>query len=275
MMAIDDRMLLAYVDGELPPDQRDRVESALAHSAELADQVAALRASCLPYRMAFDQQALPPLPEHLPQRLATWVSLSQAGPAPAASAPAATRWQHSRREWLGLGGAMAASFAAGLWWPQLTRRAADAADAGWVEAIVSYQALYARDTVNELKEDPAQTRRVLREFSARTAAAVSVPDLSAEGLEFKRAQLLAFGSAPLLQMVYLPASGKPAALCVLPLAGGDAAVAARAMASLHVASWQERGLGFALVADRGMAATARLARDLALGRYRVLRSAHA
>jgi anti-sigma factor RsiW len=256
-MTLPDTTLRAYVDSELPPDERERVEAAVAHSGELAERVAALRASCLPYRAAFDTQALAPVPESLVRGLDTWVALAQS-PAPP---------RLSRRRWLGVGGALAASFAAGLWWPRAGGR-----DDAWVEAIVGYQALYARETVSELSEDPAQTQRVLRDFGARVGRAVTVPDLAEEGLAFKRAQLLAFGTSPLLQMVYLPAAGAPVALCVLPQSRADGSVAARAMASLQVATGQRDGLAFALVADRGVSATQQLAQGVAQGRYRALRS---
>jgi anti-sigma factor RsiW len=239
------------VDGELSPGEREQVEVALAHDPALAAQVAALRASCLPYRSAFDKQTLPPVPEGLTQRLDAWVALA-AEPAPA---PPAVR---TRREWLGWGGALAASFAAG-WW---VHRPPPEAAPGWVDAIVGYQVLYARETVDALEEDPAHTRRVLADFSAKVNRAVAVPDLRAEGLVFKRAQILALDAAPLLQLVYLPAQGKPVALCVLAQARDDAAVATRRSAGLSVATWRRSGLGYALVADLGSERTEALARGL-------------
>ncbi|XQM27941.1 anti-sigma factor family protein [Burkholderia gladioli] len=64
-MKIDDASLLAYVDGELTPQENARIEEAIAASEELASRVATLRASQLPYGEAFDQQSLPPVPESL------------------------------------------------------------------------------------------------------------------------------------------------------------------------------------------------------------------
>jgi anti-sigma factor RsiW len=40
---IDDTVLLAYVDGNLPAEQNAAVAAAIAHSAELAERVAAMR----------------------------------------------------------------------------------------------------------------------------------------------------------------------------------------------------------------------------------------
>lgn len=64
-MKIDDASLLAYVDGELSASEREQVEKAIRESADLASRVSMLRASQLPYRRAFEQQALPPMPQSL------------------------------------------------------------------------------------------------------------------------------------------------------------------------------------------------------------------
>ncbi|RKP55900.1 anti-sigma factor [Pararobbsia silviterrae] len=64
-MNIDDTLLMAYVDGELPPSRKAELAQAIAHSDELAARVAALRASALPYRAAFTHAELPPVPAAL------------------------------------------------------------------------------------------------------------------------------------------------------------------------------------------------------------------
>ena len=86
-MVVDDLMLRAFVDGELDPLAREAVESSIARSPPLQAQVAALRASCLPYRAAFEQQALPPLPERLQQRVAACVEQAQEGEMLAGTVP--------------------------------------------------------------------------------------------------------------------------------------------------------------------------------------------
>jgi len=63
-MTVDEPLLRAYVDGELEPALRDQVEAAVANSTELQAQVQQLRASCLPYRAAFEAHQLPEAPRH-------------------------------------------------------------------------------------------------------------------------------------------------------------------------------------------------------------------
>jgi anti-sigma factor RsiW len=64
-MKIDDILLLSYVDGALSVDQKQQVEEGIGSSAELAERVALLRASRLPYQHAFAHQKLPEVPESL------------------------------------------------------------------------------------------------------------------------------------------------------------------------------------------------------------------
>lgn len=78
-MNIDDTLLMAYVDGDLPPARHAEIEDALALSPELAERAAALRASVLPYQAAFAQQPL----ERVPDSLARFVAeLARTGVAP-------------------------------------------------------------------------------------------------------------------------------------------------------------------------------------------------
>ncbi|WP_244120746.1 anti-sigma factor family protein [Burkholderia gladioli] len=89
-MKIDDASLLAYVDGELTPQENARIEEAIAASEELASRVAMLRASQLPYGEAFDQQSLPPVPESLTRSVDELIRRHLAGEGASVAAPQAT-----------------------------------------------------------------------------------------------------------------------------------------------------------------------------------------
>ena len=76
-----------------------------------------------------------------------------------------------------------------------------------------------------------------------------VPDLRAEGLTFKRAQRLSFRGQELIQLVYLPASGDPVALCVMREKNRDSAAAhGRPGARCMPPSGMRVTLGYVLVA---------------------------
>src|ERR1700754_4850229 len=68
-MKLDDMLLMAYVDGELSPKERQEIEKEIATSPEAAERVALYSASRLPYNEAFADQKLPPVPESLAKRI--------------------------------------------------------------------------------------------------------------------------------------------------------------------------------------------------------------
>src|ERR1700682_3896008 len=68
-MKTDDLWLMAYVDGELAPDECREVEEHIRASAEAAEMGALLRASRLDYKRAFATQKLPPVPDSLTQKI--------------------------------------------------------------------------------------------------------------------------------------------------------------------------------------------------------------
>ena len=260
-MNIDEVVLRAYVDGELPAGQAAQVEAALATSDDLREQEAALRRSQLPYKAAFAAQSLPDVPADLERRLQSWMAMSRASPAEVPS----------RRRWLAVGAAVAASFAAGLWMPVPFRlNASQFPDEPWVQAVARYQALYVRETVDRVTEDPEGTRALLSAFSAHARAKVAIPDLRPAGLAFRRVQRLAVGDSPLMQMMYLPAEGKPMSLWVQHVPQGDASVLARRIDGVGVTTWKRNGLAYVMVADMPIADAKVLAERMASGELPVL-----
>ena len=82
-MSPDPEALLAYVDGELPPQRRAAVEAAIAADPALAAMTAHLQASRLPYFQAFAQQAAVPVPPTLTAHVDALLAPPGAAPAPA------------------------------------------------------------------------------------------------------------------------------------------------------------------------------------------------
>ncbi len=70
-MKTDDILLIAYVDGDLPPQDRQEVEKEIGsrRGRRVAERVALLQASRLPYQEAFAHQKLPPVPESLTRKI--------------------------------------------------------------------------------------------------------------------------------------------------------------------------------------------------------------
>jgi anti-sigma factor RsiW len=265
-MKVDEIVLRAYVDGELDPQRREQVEAVLEHSPELQGMANAMRASCLPFRAAFDSQVLAPAPQRLVDQVATWSALAASGsPAGSPLFGAAPK----RRQALAWGMGLAASFTAGwlLPWRPFDTNSSAPNPAPWVTAIVGYHAMYVRATVDAQGDRPERLRQLVGDFAPALQPRLAVLDLSSAGLHFRRVQRLGFEGAPLLQMVYLPAQGLPAALCVLPVSSDDAAVSNGRDKGLGVAAWVDRGLAYVLVADMADETVGTLARRIVRGEF--------
>jgi anti-sigma factor RsiW len=261
-MNIDETTLRAYVDGELDAHHRGAVQAALHGSAQLQADLGLFLSSSLPYQKAFDAQALPEVPHRLWRQVSAWAG----EPAVASQADYA-----GRRRLIKFGAGIAAAFAAGLWAPVPWRidPAVYAADR-WVRVIARYQALYVRETVDFVAVDPKRARELLVAFAQDLGVDVSVPDLGTAGLIFRGLQRLAVDDSPVIQMVYLPHRGKPAALCVRPDPGRVVAVTTHRIEGLGVASWRRNGLAYVMVADLPIEDAAMLAERVASGELPVL-----
>jgi anti-sigma factor RsiW len=274
-MKVDDIMLMAYVDGELDLDVRREIERELDVSPELEERLELFRLSSLPYHDAFAQQKLPPVPESLSRKIAELASAhatvtSPMPPAdPAAndavappiaglppSAPVRSRMRFSA-PWL------AVAFVAGVFCCGIALRltpgvlpggaavtVAAAPASPWVMAAAGYQALYSRDTV-AVTTDPAVSAKTVAEIHQIDGMPVRVPDLSAQGLTFKRIQRLRFHDKPLVQIVYLPKSGGPVALCVVKDAKPDQSIAQQKIDDMNVVTWRQSELSYALIGYAG------------------------
>ncbi|WP_082778912.1 anti-sigma factor family protein [Burkholderia sp. PAMC 28687] len=268
-MKSDDTLLMAYVDGELPSHEREEVERELRTSPDVAERVALLQASRLPYRDAFAGQKLPPVPASLTAKIEemarsakarTDVSVNDPVVEHAPGSPASSTIRSRLRiapAWLAvafLGGA----FACGLVL-RLGPGAGPASNVGasiasvgtgvspWIMAAASYQQLYSRETLANVNSDTDLSIKTVDEIRQDDGLALRIPDLSAAGLTFKRVQRLRFNNKPLVQIVYLPKEGAPIALCVMKEVKPDAAVADQTVASMTVVTWRQAELGYALI----------------------------
>jgi len=275
-MKSDDILLMAYVDGELPPHQREEVERELRTFPDVAERVALLQASRLPYRDAFAAQTLPPVPPSLSAKIEEMARAAKAktvqpvaspdistndpvvprAPGTPSSSPIRSRLRVAPA-WLGVA-FLAGAFACGLVL-RLGPGVGPASNAGasqasvgtgvspWVMAAASYQQLYSRETLAYVAPDANLSIKTVKEIRQDDGLALRIPDLSAAGLTFKRVQRLQFNNKPLVQIVYLPEKGAPVALCVMKELKPDAAVEDQRVASMTVVTWRQAELGYALI----------------------------
>jgi anti-sigma factor RsiW len=290
-MNFDDTLLMAYVDGELPPSRHTEVERAVEASDELSARVAELRASAaLPYRTAFaHQRPIPPVPDSLTRFVAELARNGgpqaasavhadagspvdeETGEAPSPAAvpgviafpgrPARARYSSA---WL------AAAFVAGAFFCgaalKLGPRALapfDGRVSPWVEAAAGYQELYTRETLSDTSDNPPVDARLLDAIRHDDGLPLAIPDLQKAGLTFKRLQRLRFHGKPLVQIVYLPEHGAPVALCVIKNQADDQSAQSRRVYGMDVVTWNRDKLGYALIGQRSDVDLPALARQIA------------
>jgi anti-sigma factor RsiW len=258
-MTIDDTDLLAYADGQLPPDRRAEVEAAVASSAELARRLSAMRASALPYAAAFEGQALPPVPQALSRRIAELVRGDS------------QRQQRRRWAWPQLTAAFAAGvLCCAIALSLLSPFSSTAQVEPWITAVADYQQLYSRATVMFVSEDSQLSARVINDLRTADGIKVIVPDLRSAGLNFKRVQRLSFRGRPVVQMVYLPERDEPIALCVTPDARPDETPHAQQIGEMRAVAWRQGNLGYVLLGRNPAKALMELGHQIASGQMNSL-----
>ncbi|VVD67426.1 putative transmembrane anti-sigma factor [Pandoraea eparura] len=160
------------------------------------------------------------------------------------------------RSGAGGGGLMTASVTAPPKSPQGTT---------WVRAAAEYQQLYVRDTIASVRVDEGDIARTVSDIRQDDKLDISVPDLRAQGLTFKGVQRLRWQDRTLVQMVYLPETGDPVALCVVRDPRPDQDVAAQQIDRMGVVTWRKGQIGYALIGAPGSVDLKAVAKGLAHG----------
>jgi len=227
MRRFSDEELTAFLDGEADDALQAEIETALEADSALGDQLAALDVPLTAIAEAYDNllQDAPPMPV-LPQ---------------ATQAPA------PRGRWAWGIGTFATGLAAGLAVAVFTGFGTpEPAPRGWVSFVASYQTLYTAETL--AVADPSAQEAAMQLAAVSDALGLDISSLpAAQGLTFKRAQVLGFRDKPLIQIAFARADGTPVALCIIP-SGPDAKPVDMGEAEgLGLARWNTPGYGFLLI----------------------------
>lgn len=245
MTPLDETTLLAYVDGQLAPDEIQRVEAALQTDAAAREIVRRLRATPDNLRSVFDRALDRPLPPTLAEAILRHPTGRRVLPR--------IRLTHAIAAGVLLFGM---GLGAGTWLDGARRTATVEP---WVAAVANYQALYGRATVTATDVNGVALHELARRLSAGFGRVVTIPDLRAHGLAFTRGQLLEFGGQPLVQLVYLPAQGNPIALCQLKTAQTDLAPTAGIANGMRYVQWRTNGVAYLLIGDTSASEMEKLA----------------
>lgn len=281
-----DEELVAYLDGELSLKARQALDQDLVDSADLRARLEVLRTGNRPFREAFDLvlDAAPmdrlraALPE--PTLSATVIGRADSPPPAAANDGAASDWR-------GMGIAAMLLLTVGIGFAvgfgtrsdmretallaeldvmeaelEEAQAAADAAPVvvakGWRQAVADYQVLFTTDSLTPDQGGGA----ALALASDQVGLALDPATRAAAGLEFRRAQVLAFKNKPLVQLAYLGDDGVPVAFCIIASNKPEADVQYEVRNGLGIVHWIIGGYGLMVIGDLPEDRLNSIARDL-------------
>ena len=277
-MKCTDEDLVRYADNTISAERRDRLLDAAEHDTELAETLAALDASKLPFKAAFDQQPLPPVPEALRNEVSNLVSVANGDNVTridtARSSSGRDRKKLSLTGWPGyLAQAACLILCVGIGFAigradrntmptDITSVDITSTDAvsqrqstqsEWVARVADYQTLYVANTVGNVEADLPGTLEKLEKLETLEQTSelrTAVPDLSEAGYQFARAQELGFEGKTLVQVVYTKAGNTPLALCYMVADGErDEHLMIASRHGLGTASWINNNQRFVIVGN--------------------------
>lgn len=247
-----DEELVAFLDGELPLENRRRLNSLLAESAETRQRLERLRAGDRPFREAFDMLA-----EHAPNdRLAAILdhAARPAEPHTAAAPSAAARAPQGLRASMAAAAAILLALVGGFTGGLLMQTAnapaaapeiaeAAAPQRGWRQAVADYQTLFTTDSLTPYQGGDSGIEL------ASAKVGLKLQDLAQDmdDLNFRRVQVLQFNGKPLVQFAFLSADGLPVSFCVIRSGKEPAPEAFETRNDLGVVHWVDKGFGFMVI----------------------------
>jgi anti-sigma factor RsiW len=242
---INDELLVAYVDGELPPEERSRVNHALATDPAVKTRFDRLAGTPSP-KEPFDV-LLAAAPE---DRLAAILKETEAkvaqSPAPARPALRPRAAIAAAILLFLAGGAVGIGLQSAV---LQTGGSATEEHENWRAAVADYLSLYTTDTLAGIPDDPDERARELAAAGARLSLPLDVGKVVLPDLALKRAELFAFRDKALVQIAYLSQAAGPVAFCIIANGQKDAPPAFEEREGKGVVFWGKAGRGFMIIGN--------------------------
>jgi anti-sigma factor RsiW len=235
---VTDAELVAFVDNRLSPERREAIVSLARQDSAIASRIAVLTDGTPMLGEAF-RPLLTGMPPELEERLRQKTREPDALWESTAARPT--------RRWFTMGIATAASFvigglAGGLF---MQRRSASS---DWREAVAQYHALYGMATTAGLNPSPEDISQQLSAVSQALGRPLPRIAETLASLNFKRAQVLEFEGAPLIQIVFETADKVPVAFCLKRSRDTVRPPSVGMQQGLALASWTRDGVDELIVA---------------------------
>jgi hypothetical protein len=230
-----DAVLTALIDGQLSPQEEASLLREMEQNPKLAERVEFLSRASLNFQAAFQ----PMLDEAPLAKLQAQLDAIPSHKTPLRRRMSAN-FNGGRRGFLGL---MTASLVAGvfadrLWLSATSQDDDDNSDgSAWRAVVAQYMALYTPETLGSNQPDHAQQQAQLTALNRQLGLALTPENIAMPDIEFRRTQILAYDSKPLVQILYADPQGRPMALCILRDTSSPHDLATETRQSMTVAWW--------------------------------------
>lgn len=245
-LEFSDEDLSAFLDGEADATLEAEISAALETDEALGERLASLDIPVAAIKQAFDDMMVdaPSLPANF---FADMPEVAPIAPAAPANTNARPRWGMGIVTFAtGLAAGLAVAVFTGFGTPEPAQR-------GWVSFVASYHALYTTATLSGFETSQQEAAVQLASVSEQLGLDLAALP-QAEGLTFKRAQILGFNGKPLVQISFLRDDGTPVALCIIPAGPDEQGLSMGAAEGLELARWNIPGYGFLLIGGQEDAA---------------------
>jgi anti-sigma factor RsiW len=252
-MKFTDTDLVLYADGLLSPERKQWLLGLAEQNPGLAGTLAALEASRLPYKAAFDHQSLPDVPEKLRDNIRDWSIVTREYGGGQSTAGGVCGWSVGWAQVMCLALCLGIGYVVGTISTVadlVAGRADRTVQAEWVERIASYQSLYVANTISDINPNPERVVQSIKELFSAYGINATIPDLSEAGYTLARVQELGYEGRPLIQLIYSGEGRVPLALCLMRTTGlTDSAPAITRFDGLQAIDWIAANQRFVIVAD--------------------------
>ena len=214
--------LLAYVDGHLDAIERENIEKMIKQDPSAQEFLAQLEKSQLPFQSSFER-LLDDKDDVIVEKTKT------------------SFWRWST--------ALLASLFIGILLGKFLLATPVTIKQDWLMQVASYQALYVRETIQSTHLSPQEITNLKQRLEHKLQSPLLIPDLTTQKLQFKRGQILTVDGAPLIQLAYLPESGKPVALCITHNNKADALPQIDHAYGMPLVHWSHNKLSYILIGE--------------------------
>ena len=271
---ISDDRLVAYIDGELSPDERATVAHAMEENPQLRERLEFLDAGGRPFAQAFDLLLDAAPDARLQAMFAGLIDGAQTRPVleeeenvvplrrPATRPGMQPIWRIAAAASVVL-----TVFGGGVITGAIMRRepaqpiVEDQATRNWMEAVAQYVSLFSEQTLAGMPADAASREAGLRRVSTALGINLSPEKLALPSLAFRGTQLLQLEGKPLAQIAFLSDTGKPVAICIIKTSRPPEAPAPERKQGLNIIHWIANGYGFMVIGDMPQDALQRISNE--------------